>query len=143
MRARRRARLAAAIAAAAVLALAGYAAVVHHVGAPKLPITCASPDHPSLAWFPGSGPTGLAATSEVHWLGSTEVAGCSETLTIGLNTRGPSGAADRLIFGGHQHDVMGAVTGVYGQPDGKYAYLALVVLAVVVFARWRRRGRRV
>ena len=141
MTARRRARLAATLVlGAAAVALAGYAAVVHHVGAPRLPVTCTLPDHPSLAWYPGPGPSGIAPTAEVHWLGSTEVGGCSESLTIGLSTMpGPAGIAERLVFGGHQHDLMGAITGVYDQPDGKYLYLGLAVIAVA--AAGQRRGR--
>lgn len=136
MTTRRRARALAA--AAAVLALAAYAATVHHVGAPKLPITCQPPDFPSRWWVSGSGPSGVSSASEVHWLGSTELGGCSESLTIGLNTRGPAGAADRLVFGEHQHNLMGAVTGIYDQPDGKYAYLGLAALAGLAAARLRR-----
>lgn len=136
---RRRIRLAAGVAmSAAALSVAGYVGIVHHVGAPKLPITCQAPDFPSRWWVPGSGPAGVSSASEVHWLGSTELGGCSETLTVGLDTRGADGAADRLVFGEHQHNLMGAVTGIYDQPDGKYAYLALAAIAVVLAARSRR-----
>ena len=122
-----------------MLALAAYAAVVHHVGAPKLPYTCTAPDHVARWWVPGGGPADVSPSVEVHWLGSTEIVGCGETLTIGLSTvPGPASAADRLVFGGHQHDLMGAVTGIYDQPDGKYVYLALAAAAVVAAARLRR-----
>lgn len=143
MTARRRAQLVATAAAAAVvLALAGYAAIVHHVGAPKLPLTCQAPDFPSRWWVTGSGPADVSTTAEVHWLGSTELGGCSETLTIGLTTRGPASTASRLVFGGHQHNLMGAITGVFDQPDGKYLYLALAAAAVLAAARLRRRWAR-
>jgi hypothetical protein len=131
-------------AAAAMLALAAYAAVVHHVGAPKLPVTCQAPDVPSRWWVSGSGAAGVSSASEVHWLGSTELGGCSESLTIGLTTHGPASVAGRLVFGGHQHNLMGAITGIYDQPDGKYAYVALAVLAGIAVARlhrWRWRAR--
>jgi MYXO-CTERM domain-containing protein len=137
-----RARLVAAvIAATAAVTFAGYAVVVHHVGAPKLSLHCVAPDQPSLSWYRGSGPSGLASAAEVHWAGSTEVGGCSESLTIGLATAAqkPGATLDRFVFGQHQHNLMGAVTGIYDQPDGKYLYLALAVIVAAAAARMRRR----
>lgn len=144
MKARRRARLAAAAAAAAaVLALAGYAAVVHHVGAPQLPYSCpADSDTVSRWWVPGNGPAGISPAAEVHWAGSTELAGCTGMLTMKVGTVPHQGLAgsflDRFVFGGHQHDLMGAITGVYDDPDGKYVYLALAAAVAVAAARLRR-----
>ena len=140
---RRGARLATGAAVAAIaLSAAGYAAIVHHVGAPRLPWTCTSYDFVSRWWVPGNGPADVNSVAEVHWLGSTEIAGCSVNFTATMGTVPHQGVAesllDRFVFGGHQHNLMGAVTGLYDQPDGKYVYLALAVLAVALAVRLRR-----
>ena len=129
-------------AAVPVAGVGAYAAVVHHVGAPRLPITCVAPDFASRWWVPGNGPAGISSAAEVHWAGSTELVGCSNTLTATVGTvphQGlPESLLDRFVFGTHEHNLMGALTGLWDQPDGKWAYLALLLLVVFVVARFRR-----
>jgi hypothetical protein len=131
--------LAAAVPAAGV---AAYAAVVHHVGAPQLPWTCPSYDFVSRWWVPGNGPADVNSVAEVHWLGSTEIAGCSQSITIGLNTVPHQGLAgsllDRFVYGTHEHNLMGAITGLFDQPDGKYVFLAVAMFVLFMIARIRR-----
>jgi hypothetical protein len=117
-------------------AAGGYAAVVHHVGAPQLPWTCPDDgDFVSRWWVHGNGPAGISPLAEVHWAGSTEIAGCSTDFTAKVGTVPHPGVAsgllDRFVFGQHQHNLMGAFTGLYDQPDGKWVFAA--VLAVIAF----------
>ena len=134
--------VAALAAAVPVAAVAGYAVVVHHVGAPKLPITCVAPDFASRWWVSGSGPAGISSAAEVHWMGSTELAGCSTTFTATVGTVPHQGVAesflDRFVYGTHEHNVMGALTGLWDQPDGKWVYLAAVVVILLLVLRIRR-----
>lgn len=123
--------------------LGAYAAVVHHVGAPQLPWSCpADHDFVSRWWVSGNGPAGISPLAEVHWMGSTELVGCSHTLTATVGTVPHQGIAesflDRFVFGTHEHNLMGAITGLWDQPDGKWVYLALLVLVLFVVARFRR-----
>ena len=90
-------------------------------------------------WVPGAGPADVSPSVEVHWLGSTEIVGCGETLTIGLSTVPGSAARARIRRSPAQPD--GPVTGIYDQPDGKYVYLGVAVLAVLTAAQLRGRGR--
>lgn len=134
----------AALAAAVPVAGAGaYAAIVHHVGAPALPWNCpADGDTVHRWWVSGNGPAGISSLAEVHWAGSTELVGCSNTLTATVGTVPHQGLAesllDRFVYGTHEHNPMGAATGLWDQPDGKWVYLALIVLALFVVARFRR-----
>lgn len=95
--------------AAAGLAVAGVAAVATNMGygpvasshlfAPSPQITCTSPDHPVIAWYPDSAPQvqdGYGGGSKdvypgevnaVRWLGWTGIAGCGESLTIHTGAR--------------------------------------------------------
>ena len=137
--------VAALAAAVPVTGVAAYAAVVHHVGAPQLPWSCPDDgDFVSRWWVPGNGPAGISPLAEVHWAGSTEIAGCSTDFTAKVGTVPHPGVAsgllDRFVFGQHEHNVMGALTGLYDQPDGKWVYLAVAVLILLVVLR-ARRGR--
>lgn len=136
--------VAALAAAVPVAAVAGYAVVVHHVGAPKLPITCVAPDFASRWWVSGSGPAGISSAAEVHWMGSTELAGCSTTFTATVGTVPHQGAAgnflDRFVYGTHEHNLMGAVTGLWDQPDGKWVYAAVFLLLAFLYLRVVRRA---
>ena len=133
------AALAAAVPAAGV---AGYAVVVHHVGAPKLPITCVAPDFASRWWVPGAGPAGISSAAEVHWMGSTELAGCSTDFTATVGTVPHQGIAesflDRFVYGTHVHNLMGALSGLYDQPDGKYVYFAVFAVLAFLYVRVMR-----
>jgi hypothetical protein len=135
-------RPAAALAAAVPVAGVGaYAAVVHHVGAPQLPWTCPDDgDFVSRWWVHGNGPAGISSLAEVHWAGSTEIAGCSTDFTAKVGTVPHPGVAgdllDRFVFGQHQHNLMGAFTGLWDQPDGKWVYVAVIV--VLLWLRVRR-----
>jgi hypothetical protein len=135
----RAAVLAAAVPAAGVGA---YAVVVHHVGAPQLPITCVAPDFASRWWVAGNGPAGISSAAEVHWAGSTELAGCSTTFTATVGTVPHQGVAesflDRFVFGQHEHNAMGALTGLYDQPDGKWVFAVAAMLIVLLVLRVRR-----
>jgi hypothetical protein len=137
-------RPAAALAAAVPVAGVGaYAAVVHHVGAPQLPWTCPDDgDFVSRWWVHGNGPAGISSLAEVHWAGSTEIAGCSTDFTAKVGTVPHPGVAgdllDRFVFGQHQHNLMGAFTGLWDQPDGKWVYVAVVVIVVLLWLRVRR-----
>jgi hypothetical protein len=137
-------RPAAALAAAVPVAGVGaYAAVVHHVGAPQLPWTCPDDgDFVSRWWVPGNGPAGISPLAEVHWAGSTELVGCSTTFTAKVGTVPHPGVAsgllDRFVFGQHEHNVMGALTGLYDQPDGKWVFLVAAVLILLAVLRVRR-----
>lgn len=136
--------VAALAAAVPVAAAAGYAVVVHHVGAPKLPITCVAPDFASRWWVSGSGPAGISSAAEVHWAGSTELAGCSTTFTATVGTVPHQGVAesflDRFVYGTHEHNVMGALTGLWDQPDGKWVYAAVFLLLAFLYLRVVRRA---
>lgn len=136
--------VAALAAAVPVAAVAGYAVVVHHVGAPKLPITCVAPDFASRWWVSGSGPAGISSAAEVHWMGSTELAGCSTNFTATVGTVPHQGVAesflDRFVYGTHEHNLMGAVTGLWDQPDGKWVYAAVFVLLAFLYLRVTRRA---
>lgn len=136
--------VAALAAAVPVAAVAGYAVVVHHVGAPRLPITCVAPDFASRWWVSGSGPAGISSAAEVHWMGSTELAGCSTTFTATVGTVPHQGVAgsflDRFVYGTHEHNAMGALTGLWDQPDGKWVYAAVFVLLVFLYLRVTRRA---
>jgi hypothetical protein len=132
--------LAAAVPAAGIGA---YAAIVHHVGAPQLPWSCpADGDTVHRWWVSGSGPAGISQLAEVHWAGSTELVGCSNTLTATVGTVPHQGIAEsflgRFVYGQHEHNVMGALTGLWDQPDGKWVYLAFACLVLYVVARFRR-----
>jgi hypothetical protein len=123
--------------------IGGYAAVVHHVGAPQLPWSCpADHDFVSRWWVSGNGPAGISPLAEVHWMGSTELVGCSNTLTATVGTVPHQGVAesflDRFVYGQHEHNLMGAVTGLYDQPDGKWVFLAVAVLVLLLVLRIRR-----
>jgi hypothetical protein len=125
--------------------IAGYAVVVHHVGARQLPWSCpADHDFVSRWWVSGNGPAGISPLAEVHWMGSTELVGCSNTLTATVGTvphQGlPESLLDRFVFGTHEHNLMGALTGLWDQPDGKWVYLALLLLVLFVAARIRYRS---
>lgn len=127
-------------------AIGGYAAFVHHVGAPQLPWSCpADHDFVSRWWVSGNGPAGINPLAEQHWLGSTELVGCSNTLTATVGTVPHQGLAesllDKFVYGTHVHNLAGAVTGLYDQPDGKYVYLIVLVLLVLGVWRLRSRGR--
>jgi hypothetical protein len=127
-------------------AAAGYAAVVHHVGASQLPWSCpAGNDFVSRWWVHGNGPAGISSVAEVHWAGSTELAGCSTNFTAKLGTVPHQGVAesflDRFVYGTHVHNLMGAVTGLYDQPDGKYVYLAVAIVILLAALRFRRAVR--
>lgn len=136
--------VAALAAAVPVAAVAGYAVVVHHVGAPKLPITCVAPDFASRWWVSGSGPAGISSAAEVHWMGSTELAGCSTNFTATVGTVPHQGVAesflDRFVYGTHEHNLMGALTGLWDQPDGKWVYAAVFVLLAFLYLRVTRRA---
>ena len=137
-------RPAAALAAAVpVTGVAAYAAVVHHVGAPQLPWSCPDDgDFVSRWWVPGNGPAGISPLAEQHWLGSTELAGCSTDFTAKVGTVPHPGVAsgllDKFVFGQHEHNVMGALTGLYDQPDGKWVFLVAAVLILLAVLRVRR-----
>ena len=42
------------------------------------------------------------------------------------------------MYGTHEHNLMGALTGLWDQPDGKWVYLAAVVLILLLVLRLRR-----
>ena len=135
--------VAALAAAVPVAAVAGYAVVVHHVGAPQLPWSCpADHDFVSRWWVSGSGPADISSTAELHWAGSTEIAGCSTNFTATVGTVPHQGVAesflDRFVYGTHEHNLMGALTGLWDQPDGKWVYLAAVVVILLLVLRIRR-----
>jgi hypothetical protein len=70
-----------------------WAVIVHHLGAPPLPLHCVPPDHPVTSWYPDSQlwraqiPGLTDGADSVHWFGSTEIGGCGESLTITTGTR--------------------------------------------------------
>jgi hypothetical protein len=120
--------------------IAGYAVVVHHVGAPQLPWTCpADGDTVHRWWVSGNGPAGISSLEETHWAGSTEVVGCSTDLTARLGTVPHQGLAesllDRFVYGTHVHNLMGALTGLYDQPDGKWVFAVAAMLIVLLVLR--------
>ena len=138
-------RIPAVVGGTALLGGGAYAVIVHHVGAPQLPWNCpADHDFVSRWWVSGSGPAGISSTAELHWAGSTEIAGCSTNFTATVGTVPHQGVAesflDRFVYGTHEHNLMGAVTGLWDQPDGKWVYAAVFVLLAFLYLRVTRRA---
>jgi hypothetical protein len=120
-----------------------YAVFAHHVGAPQLPWNCpADHDFVSRWWVHGNGPAGISPAAEVHWAGSTEIAGCSTNFTATVGTvphQGlPESLLDRFVFGTHEHNLMGALTGLWDQPDGKWVYFAVFAVLAFLYLRVMR-----
>ena len=47
---------------------------------------------------------------------------------------------DRFVYGTHEHNLMGAVTGLWDQPDGKWVYAAVFLLLAFLYLRVVRRA---
>jgi hypothetical protein len=67
------------------LGVLAWAVVVHHLGAPPLPITCVPPDHVVTSWVPESQDANVARS--ITWFGSREIGGCGQSLTITTGAR--------------------------------------------------------
>lgn len=66
--------------------LNGYGFVAsHHWFAPGDPYPCQKPDHTTWQWYKDSHYRWRPGT--IHWMGYTEVAGCSMSLKITIGTK--------------------------------------------------------